>query len=77
MINCMVERAGYGEEKMKLCVERLRKFQRENKELTYHKECYKDATNSRELKRSKERYEKKGLSQCSSHIDDNFPLLVI
>ena len=62
LFNCIKERAGYEDEKILCCWGRI-----ENVELhefvsgryCYHKDCYKKATNTTEINRSKERYEKK------------------
>lgn len=74
-MNCVTERAGYGEEKMRLCTDRIKLLRNENKKLTYHLECYKDATNLGELKRSKERYERTGTPICLNRLVKTCALL--
>ena len=51
----MKERTSYGENKTISWSERLDTLVRANKDLQYHKECYKDSTNKTNIKRSKQR----------------------
>ena len=62
LFSCVKERAGYDDSKVFPCWERLKLMEINefaSSRYCYHKDCYKNCTNATELKRSKERYEKK------------------
>lgn len=69
LVSCVKERAGYGEEKMNWCSQRLDLLTMAEKQFKYHKECYKEITNKTKIKRVKQRYETLS-SQSNSTVTD-------
>ena len=61
-------RAGYGEEKMILCSNRLQALGLAEKTYRYHKECYKEITNKTKIERIKKSFEK--FQGNSSNVKD-------